>query len=752
MKKFLITGIICLIAMIATAQQKSYWVFFTDKQDTQFDPYTYFDAKAIERYQQCGADLYDISNYPLNDSYVNTVDGYASETFGSSRWLNAVGVSATEENALLIEQLPFVAKVQEIASQGMVASYEQAAEDQDIIVDGDTVKIKDQIARFGGEFFIMKGIDGKGLRICVMDGGFPSVNTHPAFKHLRDNHQILKTYNFPNRREDVYGWSSHGTMVLSCIAGINDKGERLGLATGAEFLLARTEIDPEPFKEEVWWAQGAEWADKNGADIINSSLGYGKDRHWTKDMDGTSYVAKAANLAAEKGILICNSAGNEGDDGHWMTIITPSDAENVLCVAGIDPDLDNYRHIDFSSYGPSADKRRKPNVCAYGTAVVASPSGGFTSASGTSFSSPLTAGFCACAWQTKRDLTALQMKEEIEKSGDLYPYFDYAFGYGVPQAAYFTHDLIPAERSFDLVQEKDGVRICFPKVIDGKEAFISIEDKDGVLLGYYQAYPNEEDKDIKILNKDLGQGAKLNVSYNGFFDSTPITGMGGEVSLQANNHQVFGLDGTFQKVEKEGWQRSWFYGLDYNLAHGPWNGFNRHSAIGFRHLYGKTYKIGFSYGFDFNRFVATHHIPGAAPATERSTSLRTTQFRLELLQRVALRRIGLNWDLGAYGGIHLRRRVKVEDQVTWTDEAGEALKPQPFDNSVTSVYDRCAQVNRLDYGAITRLSYTILGQINVGVYASYRLSPVITGYNFLLGGTENQPSPWSVGIELELIY
>ena len=90
--------------------------------------------------------------------------------------------------------------------------------------------------------------------------------------------------------------------------------------------------------------------------------------------------------------------------------------------------------------------------------------------------------------------------------------------------------------------------------------------------------------------------------------------------------------------------------------------------------------------------------------------------------------------------------------MTWTDEAGEALKPQPFDNSVTSVYDRCAQVNRLDYGAITRLSYTILGQINVGVYASYRLSPVITGYNFLLGGTENQPSPWSVGIELELIY
>ena len=165
---------------------------------------------------------------------------------------------------------------------------------------------------------------------------------------------------------------------------------------GAEFLLARTEIDPEPFKEEVWWAQGAEWADKNGADIINSSLGYGKDRHWTRDMDGTSYVAKAANKAVEKGILICNSAGNEGSDSRWMTIITPADAENVLCVGGINASLEYYQHISFSSYGPTADKRRKPDVVAFGHAKVANPSGGFTEADGTSFASPLTAGFCAC--------------------------------------------------------------------------------------------------------------------------------------------------------------------------------------------------------------------------------------------------------------------------------------------------------------------------------------------------------------------
>ena len=487
MRKIFLIAIFALLSSTIMAQDKCFWVFFTDKNDTQFDPYSYFDAKAIERYQKCGADLYDISNYPLNNSYVNAVSTYSTEVFGESRWLNALGVEASDDNAARIAQLPFVAKVQEIVSDGTVARIETELKE----VEGDDKDIlTDQVKRFGGQHFIDHGIDGKGLRICVMDGGFPKVNTHTAFQHLRDNNQILMTYNFPNKKEDVYGWSTHGTMVMSCIAGINDEGQKMGLATGAEFLLARTEIDPEPFKEEVWWAQGAEWADKNGADIINSSLGYGKDRHWTRDMDGTSYVAKAANKAVEKGILICNSAGNEGDDKRWMTIITPADAENVLTVGGINNDLDNYQHINFSSYGPTADRRLKPNVVAFGHAEVANPGGGFTYASGTSFSSPLTAGFCACAWQTKHDLTALQMKAEIEKSGDLYPYFDYAYGYGVPQAAYFTNELQPAKRSFDLVQEKDCVNIAVKEVVENQDVFINVEGADGVLLGYYKVSPD----------------------------------------------------------------------------------------------------------------------------------------------------------------------------------------------------------------------------------------------------------------------
>ena len=85
MRKFFIFTFFALISTATMAQEKCFWVFFTDKNDTKFDPYTYFDAKAIERYQRNGADLYDISNYPLNDNYVNTVGSYSTEVFGESR-------------------------------------------------------------------------------------------------------------------------------------------------------------------------------------------------------------------------------------------------------------------------------------------------------------------------------------------------------------------------------------------------------------------------------------------------------------------------------------------------------------------------------------------------------------------------------------------------------------------------------------------------------------------------------------------
>ena len=151
MKKYFFMAVFALLTRAGMAQQKCYWVFFTDKNDTQFNPYSYFDAKAIARYEQCGADLYDISNYPLNDSYVNAVGSYSTEVFGESRWLNAVGVEASEDNAAIIAQMPFVARVQEIVSDGTLAQI--ALDSKDLTNDTDVI-LTDQLIRFGGQHFI----------------------------------------------------------------------------------------------------------------------------------------------------------------------------------------------------------------------------------------------------------------------------------------------------------------------------------------------------------------------------------------------------------------------------------------------------------------------------------------------------------------------------------------------------------------------------------------------------------------------
>ncbi|MBP5516668.1 MAG: S8 family serine peptidase [Bacteroidales bacterium] len=527
MKKIAFFSVFLLSLVFCSVQaQNCYWVMLTDKAGTTFDPYSYFDNKAIERYKLNEADLYDISNYPLKESYVSQIDAIATEDFGQSRWLNAVAVTATPEQIDVIQKLPFVKEVVMLESNIYLAKVEDS-EPIDLTGLFSEGAPADQLIRMGRDNFRNAGIDGKGVRIAVFDGGFPQVNTHIAFKHLRDEGRIIKTWNFPDKKENVYGWNSHGLMTLSCIAGIHryegTDGEvsvDIGMATGAEFLLARTEIEAEPFKEEVWWQMAVEWADKNGAQIISSSLGYGKDRYYTKDMNGQSYVAKAANMAARKGILVCNSAGNEGSDRSWRTIITPSDADSVLCVGGISNSLTKYEHISFSSYGPSADGRQKPNVVAFGHAYTANTSNSnnkYHFVDGTSFSCPLVAGFAACALQAKPGLTAMQLFHEIEKSADLYPYCDYTFGYGVPQADYFTSVRKEIKRTFNFEKSKNGAILIRPvKDLDKCRIFIKNTLKDGSISNYSK-YDLTEFKTTTVL--EVYNGEKITVNLDGFTDS-----------------------------------------------------------------------------------------------------------------------------------------------------------------------------------------------------------------------------------------
>lgn len=433
-------GVLCLLSVVAHSvnpqkeqQFDKYWVYFTDKPDAPFDPYTFFDPKAIERRLKHNLPLDAETDKPVSEFYVSEVESRVEQLRVVSRWLNGVCVSATPAQIAALRNLPFVRLVEEQYPMQPFVARLPNPNDEWAMNENAVEYAEAQLMRMEGFEFQRANLDGKGVRVAIFDIGFKSYKSNPAFAHLRSNNQILKTWDFVKNRENVDGYNSHGTLVLSCIAG-KLEGNLLGLAQGAEFILARTETWTEFYGEEENWLAAAEWADKEGADIINSSLGYTYHRYFREQMNGKiSLVSRAANMAASKGILVVNAAGNEGAD-DWKFIGSPADADSVLSVGGIEPYTGI--HTSFSSFGPTSDKRMKPNVSAYGHVVGSGPNG-VDETQGTSFSSPLVAGFAACALQSRPAYTNMQLFEAIQKSGDLYPYFDYAHGYGVPRATYF---------------------------------------------------------------------------------------------------------------------------------------------------------------------------------------------------------------------------------------------------------------------------------------------------------------------------
>ena len=501
--KFVLASILLFIFSNAFAQieTKTYVVYLNGKSKEQFNPYTYFDFKNIERKLLAHLPLYDERDLPLNHNFVNQIESPQVNVLLASRWLNALFIHTNNEQILRIKALPFVKQVDVFYSskQKVIAS-----ENKDL-TEVDQKILAYQTERLQVKEFANKNLTGKGIRIAVFDVGFSGADKHEVFAHLRSNNQIKATYNFINKNENVYLGGAHGTNTLSCITGIY-KGQKMGMATDADFLLARTEWSAKEVKqEEYFWLAAAEWADKNGANIISSSLGYGSDWYNVNDMDGKkSVVAFAATVAAQKGILVVNSAGNEYQD-DWKTIITPSDADSVLCVGGTNPFND--RHIDFSSSGPSADYRKKPNISAPGHVIAANPNGTISTTFGTSFSCPLVSGFAACAWQSNRSLTNMQLFSEIEKSGHLYPYFDYMHGHGIPQASYFTN----ANKTIPLANFK---------ILDSlkQNNEITIQITDTVILNQFKVFDvftdfmKENGIEKQKINTPLGLNFYWNIS------------------------------------------------------------------------------------------------------------------------------------------------------------------------------------------------------------------------------------------------
>lgn len=519
MKKLPVLLFLCCFPFAMCAQD-AYWIFFSDKKDCTFNPQTYFAPQALQRRALHKLPSADFTDYPVNETYLAQVTAAATETGYASRWFNAVEIIATPGQLETIRAFSFVKEVQTAAYfQWQPAAIKKQQRDDTLLAR----KAEKQAQILQGEQFLNRGITGKGITVAILDVGFVGYKRNPAFAELLRNGQIKLTYDFVSKDENVDAGDTHGTEVLSCMAGTTDF-TNLGMATGANYLLARIAkpMGNQQLAESRWLA-AMEWADKNGAHIINNSGGPNTRSYFPEQMDGkTCLISRAGNMAARKGMLVVSAAGNEGEEGE-PRILPPSDADSVLCVGAAERKRGNCLHSSFSSYGPTADLRAKPDVCAPGDVITAGGSFENDEDEGTSFSSPLVAGFAACVLQLQPNTTCMELFAELKKSGSLYPYFDYYHGTGFPQASYFLDSIKPAPPATLFKLDSDAFSVWaqfdIPALEEEEPAsegllYYAVEDNNGRLLEYHIV--DVLHKKVTVANRrDYNSDYKVKLFYKG---------------------------------------------------------------------------------------------------------------------------------------------------------------------------------------------------------------------------------------------
>ncbi len=448
-------------------------VFFVSFADKPLDATPALSERAIGQRQKWNIPT-DQLDYPVSTVYLDSLRTKGARIFHTSRWMNGATVEMSDSLATEVGKLDFVADIETTRDESSPRPFwtperRRIAQTQTIQINPAIDQTAEQLKLYNLTPLHQAGFEGQGIVMAVCDGGFYNANTLDCF---RQEELELGHFDFTDDRDDFYGSTgTHGTECLSAISGIA-VGYK-GAATKAQYYLMRSEEnDTESPKEMYNLIAALETADSLGVNVFSVSLGYfvfdNSDWDFTySDLNGrTACVSRAATIAARKGMLVCVAAGNEGQDA-WHYIDTPADADSILAVGavGIDSII-----AAFSSYGPAADGRVKPEVCAVGSrSVLISPQGTIIRSNGTSFATPLMAGMAASLWSALPDENAMQIRERIIRSADRYNRPDDQYGYGIPDA-WKAYTRSP-ESIENIPGMSDGHDKC-TKILRGEQIFI----------------------------------------------------------------------------------------------------------------------------------------------------------------------------------------------------------------------------------------------------------------------------------------
>lgn len=433
--KYWITVFFSIGVFCVEAQVNRYMVFFKDKANSPYsisEPLQFLSQRSLERREKNNVSV-TTEDLPVNVSYINQVKSAGATSLYATRWLNGLLIQCDATRIPTLQNLGIVSRIELVAPGSLPQGRSNTTSAAGRQSSTNTVKTTTQLNMLGIDAMHALNYRGEGVKVAVFDSGFPGVNTQIPFAHLQDN--IVDTYNFANKQTNVYKNDNHGTEVLS-VMGAFIENSFTGGAYNADYHLYITESVPTEYRvEEYHWLFAAERADSAGVDVINASLGYNtfddlSMNYLKTQLDGkTAIITKAAQLAADRGIIVVVSAGNEGSNS-WQLITPPADAEGVIAAASVTA---NEVKSSFSSIGPSSDGRIKPDLSAMGSATtVIRENGTIGTASGTSVSSPLLASLAAGLVQANPSVSKNNIVTALKLTASLADNPNNSLGYGVP--------------------------------------------------------------------------------------------------------------------------------------------------------------------------------------------------------------------------------------------------------------------------------------------------------------------------------
>ena len=447
--------LLSLAAAVLYPQEKTqkYWVYFRDKDESalhslgkkatneEIAQATGISERALARRAKVLPPDHLVSNedLPVSQAHLRELERMGIAVINTSRWFNAATAVLTDAQRISIASLHYVDRVEAVRSftrrevPQLEIPFAKKNQSYAVSIIHNYGPSLTQLAQIKVVDVHNIRITGRGILVGMLDSGF-RWRIPEATKDMK----VIKEYDFIQHDTvtanesgktpgDAANQDSHGTITMSTVGGYKE-GQLVSPAFGASFILAKTEYVPsETNIEEDNWVAGIEWEEQNGVDVVSSSLGYsefdaadasGNPQHsYTKaDMNGRiATTSKAAVLAARRGVVVCSAMGNEGQTS-WNILTSPADADSIISVGAVNS---SGVLAGFSSIGPTADGRTKPDVVALGVSTYSATTSptSYAFSSGTSLSTPLVAGAAALVLSAHPEMTPVQVRDALRNTG-----------------------------------------------------------------------------------------------------------------------------------------------------------------------------------------------------------------------------------------------------------------------------------------------------------------------------------------------